>query len=191
MGVVLSGGSSSRMGRDKGLLRQNGLFWARRIERLLSPFVSRVVYSLNPEQIEEYRRQLGRIEIVGDSSPVAGPLKGILSVHRQNAEFDLLVVAVDLQNLQSVVLEHLLRQYDSHPEVDFLVFRNAGGHLEPLCGVYRSRGLDRLSPEKISASGDFRLHSLLASAGSLIVELPASLESSFKNYNTPEDRLSD
>lgn len=189
--MVLSGGASSRMGRDKGLLKNEGLFWAERIERLLRPYVSRVVFSLNPNQEDAYRRIPGEIEIIGDRTPVRGPLNGILSVHRRYSELDLLVVAVDLQNLQTVVLDRLLKHYASNPAADFLVFRGPGGRLEPLCAIYRARGLARLSPEKIAASGNYRLSSLFTTSESLILELPADLEIFLRNFNTPEDRLSD
>jgi len=98
MGVVLCGGESRRMGRDKGLLQTDGQPWVLRMGEKLATNQLPVVYSINKKQVAAYATWLPPGQYVVDSDIGAGPLKGLLSVHRSYPDSDLLPVACDMQD---------------------------------------------------------------------------------------------
>ena len=76
-GLVLSGGKSKRMGRDKALLKREGRSQLAYIATLLEDCVDRVFVSTREDQKEEAERR--RFDQVVDHYDNMGPLAGILS----------------------------------------------------------------------------------------------------------------
>ena len=70
--VVLAGGRSQRMGKDKATLAANGKTLVARIIERLGPVVDETIVAAGPNQIEAVAAK-----IVADEFPAAGPLAGI------------------------------------------------------------------------------------------------------------------
>src|ERR1700689_5957985 len=104
-GFILSGGESSRMGVDKGLLEIAGVPMIARAARLVESVVgSPVVVVGTPEKY----RGLG-LPAIADDWPGCGPLGGIATALRaSDAEWNL-IVACDLPYLTRTWLESLLQ----------------------------------------------------------------------------------
>ncbi|MGA7221637.1 MAG: molybdenum cofactor guanylyltransferase [Candidatus Acidiferrales bacterium] len=131
-GFVLSGGESSRMGVDKGLLEIDGvaviLRTARLVEMVAGPAC--VVGGV------EMYRGLG-LRAIADDWPGAGPLGGIVTALRASeAEWNL-IVACDLPYLTRLWLEFLVERARASA-ADAVVPINVRG-AEPLCAMYRTR----------------------------------------------------
>lgn len=179
-GLILAGGRSRRMGRDKALLERNGRSQLEHMHALLGRHVPRVFVSTRPDQVEEPERS--RFEQVVDRYEDLGPLAGILSALETCPDVDWLVVACDLPNVGDDTIRHLLdNRSAAHPFTAYISSHD--GLPEPLCAVWRSSAIevirDRLDegircPRKILIRSDTHL---LAQAD------PRWLD----NVNTPDD----
>lgn len=179
-GCVLIGGKSSRMGRPKHLLPQDGRTWLEQTVEKLAPFVGQVVISgsgLVPEKLAGLPR-------VPDAPGLAGPLAGILAVMRWQPAASWLVMACDLPDAQPESLRWLLEQ--RRPGIRaVLPDLGAGGRLEPLLAWYDFRC--RPLMEDIAAAGLLRLHRLAEQEGICWAQPPKHLRGSWRNVNTPEE----
>jgi len=172
LGVVLCGGESRRMGRDKGLLQTDGQPWVLRMgDKLLQHRLS-VVYSINKKQISTYSAWLAEAPIVIDLDKGAGPLKGLLSVHRRYPDNDLLTVACDMQDLDVGTIGRLITAW-SGESADFYAYE-VDGFLQPFCAIYRAEALAR-------AQEAASLRELLNSG---VLHRMQGTAAAFRNYNS-------
>lgn len=109
LGVVLAGGRSRRMGRDKALLAFDGGTLLRRQVRLLEPLCARVVVS----------GAYAGFDCIADARPDAGPLAGLLAAGAvwRGA---VLVLPVDMPLMSAEALAELAQaaqatHFDGHP----------------------------------------------------------------------------
>jgi molybdopterin-guanine dinucleotide biosynthesis protein A len=178
-GCILIGGKSSRMGRPKHLIRENGKTWLEQAVETLSPHVEQVVLSGSGE-IPDTLASLSRIP---DTPGLAGPLAGILSVMRWQQTVSWLVMACDQPDVQAESLEWLLAQ--RKPGIRAILPDLLGnGHLEPLLAWYDFRCRAQL--ETIAASGSLRVSRLADQAGVCHFQPPEHLHRSWHNINTPD-----
>jgi molybdopterin-guanine dinucleotide biosynthesis protein A len=141
LGVVLCGGESKRMGRDKGLLPKDDKTWVQLVADKLSALGIPVVISINQQQLESYGKLFLQEQLVVDSINIDGPLLGILSVHQQYPDKDLLPLACDMIDMNEPTLQELLDVYFQHDDAsDFIAFQH-DGFLETLGAVYKAKGL--------------------------------------------------
>jgi len=152
VGVVLAGGASRRMGRDKATLLFEGETLAARAARKLAPVVATVVIA------DRNRGTVPGFPSVEDG-PGAGPAAALLGAAAAHPGAALLVLACDLPHLPVELLRALLKL---DPEADLILPRSPRG-LEPLCGLYRPRALAALA-ERV-AGGELALHSLVEREG--------------------------
>lgn len=160
LGIVLCGGESKRMGRDKGLLTlTSGQTWASRALTLIESLGIPCVLSVNARQLEAYGDLFGIEKLVVDSLDVPGPLGGILSIHRRYPDKDLLPLACDMIRMDKETLTTLISAYKETP-ADFYVYRLAGNAFaEPFPGIYRGEALGRIgqdgpvSPQRLLKAG--------------------------------------
>lgn len=144
-GVVLCGGQSTRMGTDKGLIKQNDLVWAQSAFDKLSSLSIPVILSVNAMQIENYQRVFHPSLLIKDSGRVniKGPLCGVMSVHINYPSEDLLLLACDMPFMESYFLKQLVDYRNRDNPFDIYLFSN-NGEPEPLCGLYSANGLEKI-----------------------------------------------
>lgn len=193
-GVVLAGGKSSRMGRDKVTLRYNGQMLICRMLLLLEE-LSRTIKlqdilvsgTLAGGSVDGY-------ESIPDCLPNLGPLGGIYSILKhvqgQPEAFPawLVVVPVDMPHLTSASLEELLLQATG----DVVLVHFEGKEL-PLVLRLDEAMFDVLS-HTVHDEGDRHSLSLRAlferaqqQSKGTIMSVPISNNSIMSNFNTPED----
>lgn len=139
MGIILCGGESRRMGRDKGLLQKDGVPWARHMADKLMAYGIPVVFSVNASQADAYGRAMPGVRLVTDSVAADGPLKGLLSVHGQFPDKDLLLLGCDMLDMDAVTLQRLIDAWQEGGN-EFYAYLE-GEFFQPLCGIYTARGL--------------------------------------------------
>jgi molybdenum cofactor guanylyltransferase len=179
-GLVLAGGRSSRMQRDKAALAYHGgtqLDWAM---KLVGAQVERAFVSVRSDQAAEPLRS--RFAQIVDRSADLGPIAGIAAAQAEHPEVAWLVVACDLPFLDGGTIQHLVwaRQAGRHATA----YRSSHDGLpEPLCAIYEpsSRAaLDRY----VAAGGRCPRKFLLQTDAALLDEPnPRALD----NVNTPEE----
>lgn len=133
-GLVLAGGRSTRMGRDKAALEYGGQSQLERAFSLLQPLVTRSFVSVREEQRDDPLRQ--PFAQIRDATPgLEGPAAGILSALHAFPQAAWLVVACDLPFLDAATLQFLIARRD--PALLATAYRGSHDGLpEPLCAIY-------------------------------------------------------
>jgi len=181
-GVVLAGGRSVRMGRDKARLVVAGWpLWQRQSWLLEACGAQPVLLALRPRQ-----RSLGapRREI-RDRVPEAGPLGGLAAALEVSAAAWIAVLAVDLPAMETAWFRRLRRQCRPGRGAVFL-----GPHgYEPLAAIY-PRSATAVAARRLKR-GQRALQGLvreLVRARQLAeVPLPRSYAAMAANWNAPAD----
>lgn len=179
-GLVLAGGESRRMGRDKALLVRDGITQLAHISALLEEVTDRVFVSTRAEQ--QFDAERSRFEQIVDRRDGIGPVAGILSAMEEYPDVDWLVVACDLPNIDEPTLSYLLENRSLTQA--FTAFKSSHDDLpEPLCALYRV-GSAAIIREFVDASMVCPRKILIRSDTKLLVQPnPVALD----NINTPDD----
>lgn len=180
--LVLCGGESKRMGKDKGLLRLGSGNWAAHAVCKLEQLNIPVSISVNPTQLQTYGHFFSAKQLVIDSSPAKGPLQGLLSAHLKYPDDDLLLLACDMTEMDTETLKELLEHALTFPCYDYYVYAQED-FMEPLCAIYPSATLKKLNQqlEQGNLSG-FSLYKLIKKGN--YKTLPISNMQAFNNHNT-------
>lgn len=131
-GLVLSGGKSTRMGTDKGLIKYHGVPQREYLYDLLSQVCEQTFISLREEQETELPSDM---QTIIDLNEFKGPYNGLLSAHKKYPEAAWLVLACDLPLMDLDALKELISQRDITKQATaFAVKENPLP--EPLCAIW-------------------------------------------------------
>ncbi len=134
-GLVLAGGLSTRMHRDKGLLQYHGQAQREYAAGLLARYCRQVYLSCRPDQAPEPGSPF---PLLPDTFTGLGPKGGILSALRHQPDAAWLVVACDLPLLDDQTLHFLVTHRD--PSRVATAFLDPEGKFpEPLVTIYEPR----------------------------------------------------
>jgi len=180
--VILAGGKSKRMGRDKLELDLDG-------RTLLESVVSRFTGEFEDVYLsvaDAAKYPDVTISRIVDLIPGAGPLSGLHAALRTLSGDGVFLVAADLPNACPLAAKRLIELSEGH---EACIVKLPDGRLEPLFGFYSRRLLPRC--EDALKSGDFRMTVLFDGPNIRYVE-PHELgqlwdESLIMNINYPED----
>jgi molybdopterin-guanine dinucleotide biosynthesis protein A len=183
-GLVLAGGRSTRMQRDKATLSYQGRTQLDRAMELLSSCVAQAFVSVRPDQRAEPSR--ARFAQVVDTQEGLGPVAGIAAAQALRPDAAWLVVACDLPHLDLPTLQHLIAHRD--PSRSATVYRSTHGgrHAglpEPLCAIYEPRSAAALAA--YLATGKTCPRKFLIQSDALLLEQPEPR--ALHNINTPEE----
>ena len=133
-GLVLAGGRSTRMQRDKAAIEfRNGETQLDAAMKLLEGRVARAYVSVRGDQQDDPAR--ARYARIIDRGDIEGPIAGISAAFASSADVAWLVIACDLPFLDAQTLDTLLLARD--PGFDATAFRSSHDGLpEPLCAIY-------------------------------------------------------
>jgi molybdopterin-guanine dinucleotide biosynthesis protein A len=173
-GFVLTGGRSSRMGRDKALLPVEGQALCERIGDVVASVAAEVFLIGHPERYGHLKYRC-----VADVHPHLGPVSGLetaLSLARAELH---LVVSCDAFNVKAEWLRALVAEAAGGARC--VVAEDAAGNVQPLCAVYRSEC--RAAVSRALAEGRLKMMDLLRELGARRVKLDGVV----LNINTPEE----
>jgi len=179
-GLVLAGGASTRMQRDKAVLAYHGrpqLDWA---YELLSEVCAATFISVRPDQRNEATR--AQFPQIVDRQPGAGPIAGISAALQEHPKAAWLIVACDLPFLTREILQHLVAHRD--PQRVATAYRSAHDSLpEPLCAIW-----EPVAREAVLAymqSGKQCPRKFLINSNALLLDLPDAR--ALDNVNTVDE----
>jgi molybdenum cofactor guanylyltransferase len=179
-GLLLAGGRSSRMGRDKATLRYGARTQLERAMELLAPRVERAFVSVRRDQAADPVRNAWPQIVDGEAG--RGPIAGILAAQALHPHAAWLVLACDLPRLDAATLERLLA--GRQPLRAATAFRSAHDGLpEPLCAIYEPGSAAALH-DFVAGGRDCPRKFLLNSDTALLEPVNAS---ALDNVNTPEE----
>jgi molybdopterin-guanine dinucleotide biosynthesis protein A len=137
--LILAGGKSERMGKDKALIDYTGKPHIYFLIELLSPFTNRILISRNKEQTF---LTSGNYEIIydDDGSENQGPLTGLISAIKKYPTANFLTVYCDIINIDKQFVQKLIneRNTDKHatcfiindfPEPSIVIFENKSNRI--------------------------------------------------------------
>ncbi len=179
-GLVLAGGRSERMQRDKATLEFAGQTQLARAMQLVAAYCERAFVSVRAEQQDEDER--ARFPQVLDRLDGVGPAAGILAAQELLPAHAWLVVAVDLPLLDDATLAALVAARD--PAAVATAYRSSfDGLPEPLCAIWEPASHAALLA--FIEGGRSCPRKFLINHAARLVELgsPRALE----NVNTPDD----
>lgn len=180
-GLVLAGGRSTRMGRDKAALEIGGRAQLARAFDLLAPLTARCFVSVREDQKDDPLRAAFP-QVVDLPGLPAGPAGGIIAAQRAHPGVAWLVVACDLPLLDAGTLQHLIAR--RHPARAAIAYRSSHDGLpEPLCAIWEPSTAGPLAAAV--AAGRLCPRKFLLQSDTLLLDLPRP--ESLENVNTPAE----
>lgn len=176
-GLILSGGQSSRMGQDKGLIAYHGKPQREHLTELLRKFCNNVFVSCKrasgvPEDLHP----------LYDRFELDSPLNGILSAFQHDPTGAWLTVPIDMPLVDEAVLHYLVVHRDPR-KLATCFYDSDGKNPEPLLAIWESAAAaplqefhrkGNISPRKFLQEHDVNL-------------LTPPVPGLHRNINTPEE----
>ena len=180
--VILAGGQSRRMGRDKLELTLNGRTLLESAVNRFSEVFDELYISV--ADAEKYRDIVAKRVV--DIFRGAGPLSGLHAALESLPGDGVFLVAADLPFSCPLAAKHIIKLCEDN---DACIIRLPDGRLEPLFGYYRKALLPMC--EEAIKSGDYRMSELIFVSKTRFVD-PAELgelwdDKMVMNINSPDD----
>ncbi|MDY6804106.1 MAG: molybdenum cofactor guanylyltransferase [Cyanobacteriota bacterium] len=190
--LILAGGKSSRMGRDKALIDWQGTPMLKRVYQVAADCTEKV-HIITPWP-ERYRDILpADCQWLIESTPGQGPMVGFARALPQISSSWVLLLGCDLPELNSDIIKSWISQLEEVSPDILAVVPKKSQSWEPLCGFYRQEVLSEL--DKYCKEGDreaLRMqHRSFQNWLPTIPVRPLSVGEKeakmLRNYNTPSD----
>lgn len=178
-GIILAGGKSSRMGKDKALLEISGQSLLKRAIEFCQLFCDEILLSSN---IPEH--QISGYQLVFDEIEECGPLGGIYSCLKKSKNDWNFIISVDSPFVEPDFVSFLLSQKNGYDSV--VPFYKRGK--EPLIALYHKKILPIIQSQLLS--GNYKMHYILQNIHTNYVDSQNWVEKFprlFYNINYPED----
>lgn len=181
-GVILAGGSSTRMGSDKALLRYDGATLIESIYRRMAAMFREVIVVTNTPELYGFVP----CPKVADIIPGMGALSGIHAALRHTGAEHVFVAACDMPSIGGDLVRCMVAMREGYDAV----VPESGSGLEPLCAVYGKGVLPAI--EEALRSGCGKVAAILPKVRVKTlsrdeVSLVDPGFRSFLNINTPDD----
>ncbi|MEB3279348.1 MAG: molybdenum cofactor guanylyltransferase [Lyngbya sp.] len=183
--LILAGGKSSRMGRDKALIEWEGKPFLTRVCQVAGCCCSSVyVLTSWPERYRDIVSE--SVQFLPESSPVGqGPLVALTDGLTQiDAEW-VLLLACDLPQLQPEILQDWMSQLTEVSQSTLAVVPRQESGWEPLCGFYRRTALTAL--QAFIQQGGRSFQTWLSQVPVHPLRLGQTITPMLFNCNTPQD----
>ena len=190
--VILAGGKSTRMGKDKIFLHlhDNETFLEHLYHKASFCFERIIISAGSQAHAEEICKLLPEAEVVPDDYQEKGPMGGLVSVYERTGVSKFAIIPVDVPfadiDVLSFFFEHCM---------DTACVLKDGEHAEPLIGAYGIQMLEKL--KGMLERGDYRMYASLSEdvnfysfaelQNQMAEKDEAELKAAFCNINTESD----
>ena len=182
-GCVLIGGKSSRMGQPKHLMKHpSGLSWLEVTVRKLSPYVEKVLVAGKGDLPDSLN-----IDRIDDEAGLVGPLAGLVGAMRQYPGVSWLLTACDMPMITEDSIRWLIAERSRECSAVIPQLTEDKSRVEPLFACYECSCLSLL--EDIAQKQSLRISDIRHYENVCQVVIPAKLQHSWTNLNTPDDVL--
>lgn len=177
--IILSGGKSSRFGRDKGLYHLNQKHMVEYAIDLALEFTSELIISANQEQYQQFG-----YSVIKDIYPNLGPMGGLYSAINASKLDVNLILPCDSPFISTELIQILKKNYDNE---EVLIFKTSDGRLHPLIGFYHKNILqsllDHIQNKKL------KLIDFISDTRHKIIKIEdqSPLNKCFQNFNYEKD----
>jgi molybdopterin-guanine dinucleotide biosynthesis protein A len=171
--IILAGGQSRRMQREKSLLPINGRTLIQKVIAQVRPHFDEVIISAAARDKFTFLN----LPTIEDEMPGQGPLMAILSALRVSAHAVNFILACDIPYIHIPFMQEILSLAKSH---EIVVPRYRDGKFEPLFAAY-NRGIIPVIEKQIK-SGDLKISSLFPVCRTKFVAMDR--QKWFRNLNT-------
>ena len=182
-GILLAGGKSSRMGKDKALIKYGDeTFMSNSLNKLNKLFDEVIVVADN---IDKY--QMDNVRIIKDIYPGMGPMGGIHAALKAAKNDWIFVIPCDMPLWESFLVEEILKH-----RLDYdIVVPIINNHMEPLFALYKKTCIPGI--EQCLNSNIIKVLELYPLVNTNYLDLEKvynevdQCTKSFFNINTPKD----
>lgn len=171
--VVLSGGTSSRMGEDKSIMSINEEPLLSTITKQLQPNFESVIISGKKE-----KHSFFGCDVVEDLEPDKGPLMGLLSSLKYSRHEINFITTCDVPDIHLPFVRKMLREINDHEAIISVM----NGKSQPLFAVYKKTVCSVI--EQLLNEGKQAVHALLDRIDVMELELEGQW---YHNLNTHDD----
>lgn len=179
-GIVLAGGKSSRMGRDKGIIELGGKKFIDYIIAALVPNVSEVIIIANNDNYNNLGYKVYN-DIIKERGPLGGIYTGLMNSKTENN----IAVSCDIPFVNSGLIRHIIKN-KGRADISVPVFE---GNTQPLCAVY-TKGIVAQIHDLI-VNNELKIHNVLKHFITTEVHITQKLDfyndRLLANINTPEE----
>lgn len=180
-GIILAGGASSRMRKDKGLCEFRGKALVVYAIEVLAPLCDTIIISSN--NFTDYQK-FG-YQVFVDEYKNVGPIGGIYSSLKQSTTKHNLIISCDTPFLSTQLLEYVLANSNNY---DVVVPEHGDSLLEPLAAYYSNDIIEQL--EISIKKKEYKLLNFLNKVvykSVKVDDIQGYTKELFRNLNTPGD----
>ncbi len=177
-GIILAGGKSRRMGKDKGLIIFKGKPFIKYIIEALQPLVNEIVIVSDDEAYDVFMETTR----IPDRIPASGPLGGIYTGLDYIKTPYAIVLSCDIPKIKTDSLEKLTRHITIENDV---VQYEYDGETMPLIAVYKKEC--KITCLSLLEKDKRRVRSLIDELQVKTIQVPESIKDQVININTPEE----
>jgi len=172
-GVIIAGGKSKRMGKNKLLLTFQNQTLLDKAVYLLENFTSKIIISTNNDTLQT------SYTVLRDSIQNIGPLAGIYQALNNATTPRIIIIPVDMPLLNKQILQFLLNKSEEYAQIN--IFKTTQ-HIQMLVGIYHKSLLPVI--EKQIEKKLYKLRDLLPVSSVNYID-GTQFEDKFINVNTP------
>jgi molybdopterin-guanine dinucleotide biosynthesis protein A len=184
-GIILSGGKSSRIGQEKGLIDFRGKPLISYAINVLKRLTDSIIIGANNE-LNRYKAF--HCPVITDEKIGMGPIGGLYTTIKNSNYQKNYIISCDMPFINPELLRYL---YQNMGDADIVVATQGAGKIEPLCGVYSRKILPEI--ENAIRNGHYKILDLFNKVQTETVlindDLPFYSDQLFYNINRPEDIL--
>jgi molybdopterin-guanine dinucleotide biosynthesis protein A len=179
-GIVLAGGKSSRMGKDKGLCTFYGKPMVLHAVELLRQVCDNIIISSNNPDYSQFG-----LPVVEDEIKNIGPLGGIYSGLKQTKSQDNFFLSCDMPMVTTDLVKYIVSEKEGFE----IVIPMFNGLPEPLCAYYNKQITDEML--EIIKSGEYKIQEIAKNFKvkflPIDLHLPFYSDGLFTNINSQKD----